>query len=61
MPAKRRRSEEKKTRRKPATTPEARENEMVSAAHDLAEQQIRDGVAFFEARFDSRTARTAKT
>ena len=45
MPAKRRRSEEKKTRRKPATTPEARENEMVSAAIDLAEQQIHNGTA----------------
>ena len=45
MPAKRRRSEEKKTRRKPATTPEARENELISDAHDLAAQQIRDGNA----------------
>lgn len=32
-------------RRKPATTPEARENELVSAAHDLAEEQIRSGAA----------------
>lgn len=45
MPARRRRSKPDHTRRKPATTPEARENEMVSAAHDLAEEQIRDGTA----------------
>lgn len=46
MPARRRRSEPKKTRRsKPATTPEGRENELVSKATDLAEQQILDGVA----------------
>ena len=32
-------------RRKPATTPEARENELISAAHDLAEEQIRTGQA----------------
>lgn len=44
MPA-RRRSEENQPRRKPATTPEGRENEMVSLAHDLAEQQIRAGTA----------------
>jgi hypothetical protein len=43
--ARRRRSEAKETRRKPATTPEARENEMVSLATDLAEQQIREGSA----------------
>lgn len=45
MPARRRRSEGEETRRKPATTPEGRENEMVSAAIDLAEQQIRRGTA----------------
>lgn len=45
MPARRRRSEVKRTLRKPATTPEDRENELVSAAHDLAEQQIREGTA----------------
>jgi hypothetical protein len=45
VPAKRRQSEVKKTRRKPATTPEDRENEMISDAHDLAAQQIRDGNA----------------
>lgn len=47
MPARRRSSkaEQTQTRRKPATTPEGRENEMVSAAIDLAEQQIRAGTA----------------
>lgn len=45
MAARRRRSEAKDTRRKPATTPEARENELVSMAHDLAEEQIRAGTA----------------
>jgi hypothetical protein len=34
-----------RTRRPPATTPEQRENQLISAAHDLAEQQIRDGTA----------------
>ena len=32
-------------RRRPAPTPEARENEMVAAAIDLAEQQIKRGTA----------------
>lgn len=45
MPARRRRSEAQETRRKPATTPEGRENEMISLATDLAEQQIREGSA----------------
>jgi hypothetical protein len=45
VPARRRRSEPEKTPRKPATTPEGRENEVVSLAIDLAEQQIRDGNA----------------
>ena len=45
MPARRRRSEPQKNRRKPATTPESREDEMVSLAHDLAEEQIRQGTA----------------
>src|SRR5262245_41815696 len=46
VPARRRGSEpDKKSRRKPATTPEGRENEMVSAAIDLAEKQIRNGTA----------------
>jgi len=29
----------------PATTPQARENQLIALAADLAEQQIRDGVA----------------
>lgn len=45
MPARRRDEKVDKTRRKPATTPEARENQMISAAHDLAEKQIRNGTA----------------
>jgi len=45
VPARRRIAEAKETRRKPATTPEGRENEMVSAAIDLAEKQIRSGSA----------------
>lgn len=38
---------EKNTRpkRPPATTPEARENQVVCAAYDLAEKQIREGTA----------------
>lgn len=45
MAAKKRRSEPADTRRKPATTPEARELQLVSAAIDLAETQIRAGTA----------------
>ena len=45
MAAKRRRDEVAEPRRKPATTPEARENQLVSAAIDLAERQIREGTA----------------
>jgi len=37
--------EPKKTRRPPATTPEARENQMVLLAYDLAEEQMRNGSA----------------
>lgn len=33
------------SRRPPATTPEARENQMISLAYDVAEQQMRDGTA----------------
>lgn len=37
---------ERNTRRRPpATTPEARENQMIAIAFDLAEQQLRDGTA----------------
>ena len=32
-------------RRPPATTPEARENQLASLAYDLAEKQLRDGTA----------------
>ena len=45
MPARRRRSEADTSRRRPATTPEGRENELVSAAIDLAERQIKNGTA----------------
>lgn len=43
--ARRKDQDEGKRQRKPATTPEARENELISAAHDLAEEQIRTGQA----------------
>lgn len=45
MPARRRRTQPEPPRRRPATTPEGRENELVSAATDLAEEQIRNGTA----------------
>ncbi len=47
MPARRRRKESEQTRRKPkpATTPEGRENQLISLATDLAEQQIIEGNA----------------
>lgn len=38
-------SETTRSRRKPATTPEARESQMVSLAEKLAEEQLRDGSA----------------
>lgn len=34
-----------KSRRPPAPTPEARENQLIAAAVDLAEKQLRDGTA----------------
>lgn len=37
--------EEPAPRRRPATTPEARENQVVALAFDLAERQIRAGTA----------------
>lgn len=40
-----RRSDSKGRSRKPATSPEARENQLVSLAIDLAEQQLNDGSA----------------
>ena len=45
VPARRRREKSERTPRKPATTPEGRENELVSQAVDLAETQIREGTA----------------
>jgi len=43
--ATRRKAEEKPKTRKPASTQEGRENQLVSAAVDLAEKQLRDGTA----------------
>lgn len=37
--------EEPKPRRRPATTLDARENQMIALAVDLAEKQLRDGTA----------------
>lgn len=37
--------DEQSTRRPPATTPDARENQVVSLAMDLAEKQLREGTA----------------
>ena len=37
--------ESSRRRMRPALTPEARENQLVSLAVDLAEQQLRDGTA----------------
>lgn len=34
-----------KSRRPPATTPEARENQLIAAAVDLAERQLQEGTA----------------
>jgi len=45
VPARKRGEEDKRTKSKPATTPEARENQLVSYAHDLAEKQILEGTA----------------
>lgn len=43
--ARRKAAEADRRRHRPATTPEARENELVSCAIDLAEEQIRGGTA----------------
>lgn len=43
--ARAKRDDSNKRRRKPATTPEARETELASAAYDLAEEQIDNGTA----------------
>lgn len=45
MASRRRSTEDDKPRRKPATTPEARELGLVSLSHDVAERQMRDGTA----------------
>jgi hypothetical protein len=45
VPARRRREESERPRRRPATTPEERENELVSLSHDVAEKQMRNGTA----------------
>ena len=45
MPARRRTERSQSTKRRPATTPEGRENQLVADAIDLAEQQIREGTA----------------
>ena len=45
MATRRKEAEVKKPRRPPATTPEARENQLIAAAVDLAEKQINEGVA----------------
>src|SRR4051794_241801 len=45
VPARRRKSEPEQHRQKPATTPEGRENQLVSQAIDLAERQIIAGTA----------------
>ena len=44
MAARKKKEEPEHTvRRRPATTPESRENQLISAAVDLAEKQIREG------------------
>lgn len=45
LAATRKSDEPRKPRRPPATTPEARENQLIAAAVDLAEKQIREGTA----------------
>lgn len=45
MAARRRVQSEPKSSRRPATTPEGRENELIALASDLAESQIREGTA----------------
>ena len=45
MPQRDSSAEEPKRRGKPATTPEAKENRLISLAVDLAEKQLRDGTA----------------
>lgn len=45
MSSARKKQEPEKKRRPPATTPEARENQMIALAFDLAEKQLVDGTA----------------
>lgn len=45
MSSARKKQESEKVRRPPATTPEARENQMIALAFDLAEKQLVDGSA----------------
>lgn len=45
MASTRKTSEPRRTRRPPATTPEARENQMIALAVDVAERQMREGTA----------------
>lgn len=45
MAARRESTTQQRPRRAPATTPEARENQIISQAVDLAEKQIQDGTA----------------
>ena len=45
MPPSRKEPEQPKTRRRPATTPEGRENQLTALAFELAEQQLADGTA----------------
>jgi hypothetical protein len=45
MSSARKRPETAKPKRPPATTPEARENQMIALAFDLAERQLSDGSA----------------
>jgi chorismate synthase len=45
MPPRKRDSSEQPVRRRPATTPEAREQQMIALADALAERQLREGTA----------------
>ena len=45
MAATRKNDSPKKTRRPPATTPDAREKQLTALAYDLAEKQLADGTA----------------
>lgn len=45
MPKRKASQEKEHDKFRPALTPEAKENQMISLAHDLAEQQLRAGTA----------------